>query len=104
MLHIFLQKSFQCELPHMYLATGSAMRYITFPDKDYDEILICKFSAGYFCRLNTTLHPVDPTQDCNFYLFKNTKKSIWKFCSISLLKQEIDNAINLDQNVWAIMT
>ena len=57
--------------------------------------------TGYFCRLNTVLHPVDDTQDWSFHLAKNEKAAIRKFCMISIIIQTIDKDINLDQNFWA---
>ena len=62
-----------------------------FPDDD--DILCCMISAGHFCTLNTALHPVDHTEDCNFYLFKNNKVAMGKFQKILIVHQTIDSAI-----------
>ena len=55
----------------------SDTKHIIFPEDDY--VLSCMISAGQFCRLNITPHPIDYTQDYHFYLFKNDQTAIRKF-------------------------
>ena len=50
-----------------YFAIGGDLHYITFQDNE--NVLCCVVSLGYFCGLNTALHPVDKTKECSYFLF-----------------------------------
>ena len=74
----------------------SDVRYITFQQ---DYILSCLISAGHLCRLNRALHPVDCPHSCSFHLLKNAKRTIRKFCKVSIINQTTDKAISFGQNL-----
>ncbi len=100
LLHPDLKKVFTYEIENPYLAIRADGNYLTLPL--HDDILSCSISAGHFCNLNTPLYPIKNTRQCTYHLLTNQEKEIERDCKINIQEYSHDQAINLDQNIWAL--
>ena len=47
---------------------------------------------------------MDNSHHCIYYLLQNDDKKVRQFCSLSVLNQIMDQAVNLDYYYWTITT
>ena len=64
--------------------------------------MACQVSNGQFCHINSPLYTVDTSNSCSYALFLKNKDKINKFCILSVINQTQDEALNINDNVWAI--
>ena len=78
------------------------MQYISFPLSA--DTMACQISNGQFCHINSLLYTADTSKSCSYALFLNDKASINCVCILSVINQTEDEAININENFWAIST
>jgi len=100
LLHPELKKVFTYKLPSPYLAIRADGNYLTLPI--HDDILTCTISAGHFCNLNTPLYPTRSSKQCIYNLLMNQEEQIKENCELEIENYQQDQAINLEQNIWAL--
>ena len=66
--------------------------------------MACHISNGQFCHINSPLYAEDTSHPCSYALFLQNKDKINKFCILSVINQMQDEAVNNNDNLWAIST
>ena len=103
LVHPVLKKSFRYSIQEEYLTIRLDTQYILFPLSM--DIMACQVSNGQFCHINSPLYAVDTSNSCSYALFLQNKDKINKFCILpSVINQMQDEAININNNFWAIST
>ena len=100
LLHPTLQKKFQYHLESTYMALTNDDHYVSLLYEA--DVMKCTLHDAAACKLETALYPVDQVQYCIFSLYKRNPTEIDTNCKISLTSQPMSEAINLDQNQWAV--
>ena len=68
------------------------------------NIMACQVSNQQFCHMKSPLYVADTSKSCNYALFLNDKAKINSVCILSVINQTQDDAININVNLWAILT
>ena len=100
LVHLTLQKSFQYAIQEEYLAIRLDGQYILFPLST--DIMSYQISNGQFHCINTPY--VRHFKVCSYALFLQNKDNIITFCTLSVINQTHDKAVNINNNFWAIST
>ena len=100
LVHPILKKSFKYSIQEEYLAIRSDSQYISFPLSG--NIMACQVSNGQFCYINSHLYVADTSYSCSYALFLKAKVKINNFCILSVINQMQDEALNINDNFWAI--
>ena len=66
--------------------------------------MACQVSNGQFCHTNFALYKPDTSNSCSYALFLQNKDKINKFCILSVINRTQDEALNINDNFWAILT
>ena len=96
------KKSFRYSIQEEYLTIRSDEQKILFSLSR--DIMACQVSNGQFCHINSPLYASDTSNSCSYILFLQNKDKINKFCILSVINQTQDEAINTNDNFWAIST
>ena len=102
LVHPVLKKSLKCAIQEYYLTFRSDLQCISSPLNA--NIMACQVSNGQFCHINSSLCVADTSKSCCYVLFLNDKARITSDCILSLINQIHDEAINVNDNLWAIST
>ena len=102
LVHPVLKKSFRYSIQEECLAIRFNKQYILFPLNM--DIMACQVSNGQCCCINSPLYVVDTSNSCSFALFLQNKEKSNKFWFLSVITQMQDEAVNINDNVWAIST
>ena len=102
LVHPILKKSFKYSIQEEHLAIRLDTQYISFPLST--DIMACQVSNGQFCHINSPLYAVDTSHSCSYALFLQDKDRINKFCTMSIINQTQYEALNINNNFWAILT
>ena len=100
--HPVLKKSPHYSIQEEYLAIRPDSQYILFPLSA--DIVACQISNGQFCPINSSLYSIDTSKSCSYTLFLNEKAGISCVWILSVINQTHDEAINIDENFWALST
>ena len=68
------------------------------------DIMACQVLNGQFCHINSPLYVADTSKSCSYTLFLNDKAKINSVCLLSIVNQTHNEAININDNFWAIST
>ena len=66
--------------------------------------MACQVSNGQLCHINSPLYAADTSKSSSYALFLQTKDKINNFCMLSVISQMQDEAININDDFWAIST
>ena len=66
--------------------------------------MACQVSNGQFCHITSPLYAADTSNSCSYTLFLKDKVKINNVCILSVIDQTEDEALNIDENFWAIST
>ena len=102
LVHPTLQQSFQYTIQEEYLAISLDGQYISFPLST--DIMTCQVSNGHLFCINTLLSTADTSKSCSYALFLQNRNEINTFCTLSVINQTHDKAVNINDNLWAIST
>ena len=66
--------------------------------------MACQVSNGQFCHINSPLYAANTSDSCSYALFLKDRVKINDFCILSVINQTQDEALNINDNFWAIST
>ena len=66
--------------------------------------MACQVSNEQFCHINPPLYVADTSNSCSYVLFLKDKVKINDACILSVTNQVQDEALNINDNFWAIST
>ena len=66
--------------------------------------MACQVSNVQFCHSNSPLYAADTKNSCSHALLLKDKVKIKDFCILSVINQTQDEALNINDNFWAIST
>ena len=96
LLHPIVKKGVIFKFESPYMAISQDQLFVTYPS--LDEILTCQMAQGSYCEINKPLFPIDKTQQCAIYLFKQQRSQINQYCQMDFINQTMDLAISLDNS------
>ena len=97
-----LKKSFRYSIQAENIAIRFDKQYISFPLSM--GIMACQVLNDQFCHINSPLYAVDTSNSYSYVLFLQNKDKINKFCMLSVTNQVQNEAVNINNNFWAIST
>ena len=66
--------------------------------------MACQVSNEQFCHLNSLLYAADTSNSCSYALFLKDRVQINDFFILSVINQTEDEALNINDNFWAVST
>ena len=102
LVHPIPKKMFKHSIWEEYLSIKSHSQYILFPINA--DIMVYQVSNWQFCHINSPLYVADTSNSCSYALLLNNKVKINDFCILSVINQLQDQALNINDNFWAIPT
>jgi hypothetical protein len=99
-LHPKLKKKFQYHLESTYLALTDEDHYVTLLMEA--DVIKCTLHNAAACKLETALYPTVTAPYCILALYLKKTEQIDQLCKFSLETQTTAEAINLNNNQWAI--
>ena len=98
----FWEKIFKYSIQEEYLVIRLDLQYISFSLST--STMVCKVSNRQVCHINSPLYAADTSNSCSYAIFLKDRVKIHKFCIFSVTNQTQDEAININDNFWAIST
>ena len=102
LVYTVLKKLFKYFIQEEYFASRSDSKYISFPLSA--NIMACQVSNGQFCHINSPLYVADTSKSHRYTLLLKDKVKINSVCTLSVINQTQDEALNINDNFWEIST